>query len=260
MIDAHVHIFHGNSGEYTIDLINSFVEQAQKNGITEIYMLEHTHQFYEFEQVYKPVADYNEYQKNWLSGKLKASLEAYTDFIDKAKDYNFPIKVKFGLEVCYIPETEHILATLLKQYKWDFVTGSVHYIDNWGFDHKAEFWQGIDVDEAYSRYYETMHQLIMSNLFSGVAHPDSIKCFGHYPSKDLSSTYAALAEALNKAGMYAEQSGGLALNYGFPELGMNSSMLEIFKANNVRILTASDAHRSEHAGANIKELQRILNA
>jgi hypothetical protein len=30
MIDAHIHIFHGNSGEYTLELIESFVEQARK--------------------------------------------------------------------------------------------------------------------------------------------------------------------------------------------------------------------------------------
>lgn len=260
MIDAHVHIFQGNSGEYSIELINSFIEQAQKNSITEIYMLEHTHQFYEFEQMYKPVSDYNEYQRYWLSGKLKASLEAYIAFIEKVKKYNFPINVKFGLEACYIPETEHILADILKQYQWDFVTGSIHYIDNWGFDHKAEFWCGIDVDRAYRRYYEIMLEMIKTSLFNGVAHPDSIKCFGHYPSQNLCSTYTILAEALNKADMYAEQSGGLALNYGCSELGMNQDMLRIFKGNNVRILTASDAHRPEHAGANIKELHRILDA
>lgn len=260
MIDAHVHIFRENSGEYSVEHIDRFVEQAQKNGITEIYMLEHTHQFCEFEKMYKPVIDNNEYLRNWLSGKLKASLESYTNFIDSVKDYTFPIIVKFGLEACYIPETEHILADLLKQYEWDFVTGSVHFVNNWGFDHKPGLWHGIDIDEAYRRYYEIMHQLVTSKLFNGVAHPDSIKCFGHYPSEDLGSTYTALAKALNKAYMYAEQSGGLALNYGFPGLGMNSDMMKIFKTNNVRILTASDAHIPEHAGANIKKLQSALDA
>jgi len=259
MIDAHVHICCGNSEAYTVQHINRFVEKAQKNGITELYMLEHTHQFCEFEQIYRPVIDRSEYLRNWLSGKLKASLESYMHFIDSVKDHSFPIKVKFGLEACYISETEHVLANLLKQYDWDFVTGSVHFVNNWGFDHKPELWYGIDIDEAYTQYYETMHKLISSGLFSGVAHPDSIKCFGHYPSGDMSSTYTALAEALNNAGMYAEQSGGLVLNYGASELGMNSAMLKIFKDKNVRILTASDAHVPEHAGANIRELQAILD-
>ncbi len=260
MIDAHVHIFRGNSEAYTVEHINSFVEQAQKNGITELYMLEHTHQFREFERMYRPVTDSNDYLANWLSGKLKASLESYAEFVDSVKGHSFPIKVKFGLEACYIPETEHILANLLEQYDWDFVTGSVHYVNNWGFDHKAELWQGIDTDEAYRQYYDIMHRLIASGLFGGVAHPDSIKCFGHYPSGDMGSTYTSLAEALNSAGMYAEQSGGLVLNYAFAELGMNKTMLKIFKDKNVRILTASDAHIPGHAGANIRELQDILDA
>jgi len=260
MIDAHVHIFGDGRGEYSIERINSFIVHAQKKGINEIYMLEHTHQYSEFVQMYKPISDNNEYLRNWLSGKMKVSLEEYTRFIDKAKAYGFPIKVRFGLEVCYIPETVHILSEILKQYKWDFITGSVHFIGSFGFDHKLELWKGIDVDEAYRRYYEIMLEMIDTGLFNGVGHPDSIKCFGHYPSQNLDSTYIALAKALNKAGMYTEQSGGLVLNYKFPELGMNPGMLRIFKDNNVSILTASDAHRPEHAGMNIKELQEILDA
>lgn len=258
MIDAHVHLFHGNSGKYSIDLVDGFVEQARKRGITELYLLEHTHQFIEFEKMYKPVSEYNEYQRKWLSGKMKASLGSYTSFIDSVRDHVFPIKVRFGLEACYIPETADILVEMLKQYDWNFVTGSVHYINNWGFDHKAEFWDGTDVNEMYRRYYEIMLEMISTHAFSGVAHPDSIKCFGFYPGFDLGNTYRTVADALNNAGMYAEQSGGLALNYGSSEMGMNPEMLSVFKKNTVRILTASDAHRPEHAGMYIDELQRRL--
>ena len=74
--------------------------------------------------------------------------------------------------------------------------------------------------------------LVKSGLFSGVAHPDSIKCFHHYPTQDLTDTYRLLADELKAHDMYAEQSGGLALNYGFEELGMNPTMLHIFKSKN----------------------------
>ncbi|HEX2944370.1 MAG TPA: PHP domain-containing protein [Clostridia bacterium] len=259
MIDAHVHLFHGNSGEYSIGLVDKFVESALSKGITELCLLEHTHQFIEFERMYRPVGEFSEYQRNWLSRKMKASLENYTAFIDSARDHEFPIIVRFGLEACYIPETADILLEQLKLYNWDFVTGSVHYIKNWGFDHRAEFWQGIDVNAAYRSYYEIMLEMIGTGAFSGVGHPDSIKCFGHYPDYDLGETYETLAGALNNAGMYAEQSGGLALNYGASELGMNPEMLRVFKKRRVRILTASDAHEPGHAGMNIPELQRILD-
>jgi histidinol-phosphatase (PHP family) len=146
------------------------------------------------------------------------------------------------------------LSDILKQDHWDFVAGSIHYIDGWGFDHKPEFWHGVDVDKAYHRYYEIMRAAIRSGLFDGVAHPDSIKCFGHYPDYDVNPTYELLAGELAGANMYAEQSGGLRLNYGFPELGLNPNILRTFIKNGVRILTASDAHKPEHAGMFIEGL------
>ncbi len=50
------------------------------------------------------------------------------------------------------------------------------------------------------------------------------------------------------------------LNYGHSELGMNKVMLEVFKKNNVKIRTASDAHKPEHAGVNIYELQQLIES
>ncbi len=256
MRDVHIHL---ERGEYTLQWVEKFIEQARATGLDEIYLLEHSHRFWEFSEMYEPVKAYNQYQREWFCQKKIKSIHEYIDLIDKLRKLEFPIKVQFGLEVCYFPGKEDLIASVLKTYNWDFVTGSVHYMDGWGFDHQAEFWQGVDVDQAYRRYYQIMLELIHSGLFTGLAHPDSIKCFGHYPSYDLTETYKGLAQALNRADMYAEQSGGLALNHGFGELGLNPKMLKVLKENQVRILTASDAHRPEHVGANIQTLQQSLS-
>ena len=136
--------------------------------------------------------------------------------------------------------------------------GSIHWVEGFGFDHKAEFWEGKDPEALYRSYYALMLQMVKTGLFSGVAHPDSIKCFHHYPTGDFSAVYRELADELNRYGMYAEQSGGLALNYGFEERGMNRTMLDIFRSRNVAIRFASDAHRPEDVGANIAEMQAAL--
>lgn len=245
MIDGHIHIEGGN---YTIDSINEFVKYAYERGISEIYLLEHSHRFKEFNNIYKEIASYNEYQKSWLNRKMKLSLNQYKNLIIEARKSKFPIKIKFGLEVCYVEGTESIVKRAIDDFDWDFITGSVHWIDGWGFDHKKEFWEGKDVNKLYKRYYEIMKNLIKSGLFNTVAHPDSIKCFEYYPSYDLTQTYEEIADLLNKYNMYAEQSAGLYLNYGHQELGMNKKMYEIFKKKNVKIYTASDAHRPEDVG------------
>ncbi|HYF81857.1 MAG TPA: PHP domain-containing protein [Clostridia bacterium] len=258
MEDVHVHFLHNTTGKYTFELLDKIVSAAVNSKMDEIYLLEHTHQFSEFRKVYEPVDNFNLYQHDWLTTRMGGTIENYLSFIESAKKKKYDLKIKFGLEVCFIPKTADLLDSILKEYKFDFLTGSVHYIDGWGFDHKAEFWKDINADNAYRRYYEIMAELIKTEIFDGVAHPDSIKCFQYYPSYNLRDTYIEIANLLNKSKMYAEQSGGLALNYGLSELGLNKIMLEVFKENDVKIRTASDAHKPEHVGANIFELQQLI--
>lgn len=260
MKDVHIHFLHNTAGKYTFELIDQIVSEAVNSKMDEIYLLEHTHQFSEFKKVYEPVDSFNMYQHNWLTKKMGGTIDNYLNFIEVARKKEYDVKIKFGLEVCYIPKTADLLDSILKKYKFDFLTGSVHYIDDWGFDHKAECWKDINVDKAYRRYYDIMADLVETKIFDGLAHPDSIKCFQCYPSYELKDTYIKIANLLNTSQMYAEQSGGLALNYGFSELGMNKVMLEVFKESNVNIMTASDAHKPEHAGANIYELQQLIES
>ena len=261
MRDVHIHFLHGHGGGYTQDFYEGFISNAERMGLDEIYLLEHTHQFIEFESVYSPVKSYNEYQHEWVTNKMDGSIERYLEFIDSVKGLKYPIGVKFGLEVCFIPETADKLSDILKEYSFDFLTGSVHWIDGWGFDHpnQKETWHSIDVNDAYDRYYEIMCELCCSGLFTGLAHPDSIKCFGHTPTSEMTEKYQKLAVLLNKYGLYAENSGGLQLNYDRGlELGLNSKLLNTFKQNGVTICSASDAHKQSDVGANILELDMML--
>lgn len=258
MIDCHIHL---ERGSYTLAWLNEFVKTAIKRGIDEIYLLEHSHRFNEFVPMYKSICDYSDYQREWFKRKNSGnlSIKNYTTFIEHAKQIAYPIKVKFGLEICYFEGYEHLIQDVLNSYSFDFATGSVHWVDGFGFDHKKELWDTIDVDEIYIRYYEIMQKLIESDLFTGVSHPDSIKVFGHKPSYELVGIYGKLADLLCRHNMYAEQSGGLHLNYSSNcELGMNESMLKIFIDKGVRILTASDAHSPTDVGADIIGLQNLL--
>lgn len=257
MTDVHIHI---EKGPYTKEWIDQFVQQAIRMGMDEIYLLEHSHRFAEFAPMYTSICEYSEYQKNWYKKKAALSIKEFQSLITEMRKIEFPIKIKWGLEVCYFPEHEKLIGDILHSFPFDFSVGSIHWVDGFGFDHKAEFWNNIDTEQIYSNYYQLMLRLVKSGLFSGVAHPDSIKCFHHYSTQDLTDTYRLLADELKAHDMYAEQSGGLALNYGFEELGMNPTMLHIFKSKNVAIRCASDAHKPEDVGANVAQLQAILQA
>lgn len=244
MIDEHIH-FHKQP--YTLETIENMVSVAKEKNIDEIWLLDHTHKFHEFIFLYEPVM-HNELSANWFRKKKFISINEYLDFISLVKSRAYDVKIKFGLEVCYFPETENLLREELKKYQFDFLIGAVHFIDGIGFDLSKEAWIGVDVDQMYKRYYEIMELLIESELFTTLAHPDSIKLYNYYPTYDLKPTYLRIAQLLNKHQMSTENNTGL-WRYQFPYPGLNPEFLEVLKKAQVRIHLSSDAHEYKYIGA-----------
>ncbi|HIY61554.1 MAG TPA: hypothetical protein H9831_12890 [Candidatus Eisenbergiella pullistercoris] len=211
LTDAHVHLEKGN---YTAEWLQQFIAVALRRNVGEIFFLEHTHIFRECECLYEEMAGFNAYQERWYEGKRRKArpLEEYTDF--------------------------------------DFLAGAVHFIDGWAFSHLKQPWKPEDYDlrKLYSRYYELLWKLAASGLFSGMAHPNSLQCFGAYPPGDYREAYQKLAEECRKKRMYVECSSGLAINYGDSQVGMNPQMLRAMLKNGVPVFTASDAHIPENVG------------
>lgn len=259
MIDGHIHI---ERGEYTLDWINQFVNRAVEMQIEEIRLLEHCYRFEEFVPMYDSVCTYSEYVDAWFhrqAGVLK--LEDYLELIKRVRNEQFPVEIKFGLEICYFKEFEDFTSELTKDKGFDFLLGSIHFVDDFAFDHKAEHWTGIDVDQIYRRYFEDSISLAKSRIFDGIGHPDAIKLFGHKPSYSLTEYYESLAKELSESNMYADQNSGVARRCpNTASLGMDEELLRILKKNNVKIITSSDEHCPEDVGYKIKELNWcILN-
>ncbi len=257
MIDGHIHI---ERGAYTLDWINQFVSRAVEMGIDEIRLLEHCYRFEEFVPMYDAVCAYSEYVNAWFhrnAGVYK--LADYLALMEQVRHEQFPVEIKFGLEICYFREFESFISEQTKDKGFDFLLGSIHFVDHFTFDHKAEHWVGLDVDKIYHRYFEDSISLAKSRIFDGIGHPDAIKLFGHKPSYSLSDYYERLAQALSESNMYADQNSGVARRC--PEtasLGMDEELLRILKKNHVKIILSSDAHCPEDVGYKIRELNRLI--
>lgn len=257
MVDGHIHI---ERGPYTLDWINKFVSRAVEMQLDEIRLLEHCYRFEEFVPMYDSVCAYSEYVDAWFHRQAGVyKLADYLELIQRVRNEQFPVKIQFGLEICYFEEYKDFVAGLTKDKGFDFLLGSIHFVDNFAFDHKAEHWAGIDVDRIYHRYFEDSISLVKSGLFDGIGHPDTIKLFGHKPSYSLTEYYERLAEALSESNTYADQNSGAARRC--PEtasLGMDEELLGILKKHHVNIVTSSDAHCPEDVGYKIKELNDCI--
>ena len=258
MIDGHIHI---EKGEYTLDWINKYAEKAAETGIDEIWLLEHCYKFEEFLPMYNSVCAHSDYVNAWfkrVAGVHK--FKEYKELAEQVRRTAFPVKIKFGLEICYFKGYEDFVAKLTKDEGLDFLLGSIHFVDDFAFDHKPEHWVGVDADRLYKRFFEDSISLAESGIFDGLGHPDSIKLFGHRPSFSLEGYYEELARALADSGMYADQNSGVERRC--PKtgtLGMEKGLIKALKKHNVKIVTSSDAHCPEDVGYKIKELNDCIN-
>jgi histidinol-phosphatase (PHP family) len=257
MIDGHIHIEYG---DYTLDWIQKFVDKAVEMELDEIRLLEHNYMFKEFEPMYDTVRAKSDFVDNWFLRKAgKKSYEEYLDLIDKVRARQYPVKIKFGLEVCFFKDSVDLVTELTKDKGFDFLLGSIHFVDNFAFDHTAQLWEGIDVDKTYKTFFEDSIELARSKVFDGLGHPDSIKLFGHRPSYDLTDYYERLALALSDSNMYADQNSGTQRRCpDTSPLGMDKELIKALKRHNVKIITSSDAHHPEDVGYKIRELQDVV--
>lgn len=256
MIDAHIHI---EKSPYTIDWINEYVRYAQERGLSEINLLEHTHRFTEWMPLYETSRKKDPLAAKWVDDHITIPIQDYYDFIQKAREYNFPIKVNFGLEVCYFPDKNKFIKDMLNEFDFDFVVGSVHYAFDVPYDIKGLsekiLWDKYPVDDIYEDYFDRCMKCVESGLFSQLGHPDTIKMFDSYkPSIDTAPLYEKLADSLHRNNVMAENNVGCYYRYGHPDMGLSDDVLKIFKDKGVKIITASDAHKPEHVGMYIKEI------
>lgn len=253
MIDGHVHLENGPlTKEYVYELIN----EAINKGIDELQILDHTHRFKEFSSLYDNMRIIDE-QVEWFNHDLKDSIYDYIKLIEEMKKENLPIKVSFGLEVCYQKENEDKLKELLKIYNWDFLVGSVHSIFNIAYDSSwsvKNLWEKWTVDEIYKEYYQEVFDLVKSDLFSQLGHPDTIKMFNYYPTYDLTKTYVELSKLLNEHHMKVENNVGCYYRYHHKDKGLSDELLKIFKDNRCKLITVSDAHYPKDVGNYIKDI------
>lgn len=255
MIDGHMHLEYGPlDKEYVLE----FIEEAKRKGLSEIQILDHTHRFVEFKPIYENLREF-EVQDKWLDGKLKFcnSLDEFISLMEEIKKMDTGISVKYGLEVCYVPEYEEFLRETLSKYSFDFLVGAIHSVDGILYDmafSKELLWDKYDVNHIYKRYYELVFDLVKSDLFTQLAHPDTIKLFNYYPTYDLKPTYHKLADLLNEHHVKAENNTGCYYRYDHKDMGLSDELLDILLEHNVEMITASDAHKPEHVGSYIKEV------
>jgi histidinol-phosphatase (PHP family) len=234
IVDYHMHLrAPDESIDHTVETAERFVEQASERGIDEIGFTEHVYYFEQTRHLWS---------MPYHLERCVYDIEPYVDAVVEAKRRGHPVKL--GIEVDYEPGREDETAEALAPYPWDYVLGSIHFLDGLGIDADPSLVGSVGPEAAWGRYYETLGSAARSGLFDSLAHPDLVKFHGD----EIEWDWDAVAGTLDGVAVEVS-SAGLHKPHG--KLYPNQGLLQATRARSIPITLASDAHVPQNVGRDL---------
>ncbi|WP_300364577.1 histidinol-phosphatase [Hydrogenimonas sp.] len=239
VIDLHNHTARCNHAEGSID---DYIEKAIEEGIDIFGFSDHAPM--DFDPRYRMGFD----EMSAYETDVKRAREKYTGTID----------IRLGYEVDWLPGhmDRRVLASDV-----DYLIGSVHFIDKWGFDN-PEFigkYEGADIDGIWQDYFDLVEAMAKEGKFDIVGHLDLIKVFKYVPKTDVRLIAERAMDAIKSADMVIEIN---AAGYRKPigEAYPSRELLIMAYEREIPITFGSDAHNPEQVGYKKEELHKLAKS
>ena len=114
----------------------------------------------------------------------QGQLDAYVALVERARHEYPQLRIQLALEVDYLPGEEAWIQELANRYPWDYLIGSVHYLDpTWAVDdpNQQTQWNERDPHAIWQAYIQRLIQAAKTGLFDILAHVDLCKKFASHP-------------------------------------------------------------------------------
>jgi len=158
--------------------------------------------------------------------------------------------ILFGVEADYYNGCERFLRKWLPRHKLDLVIGSIHYINNWGFDNpdEREVWDNVDVGNTWREYFELVGRLADTHLFDVVGHFDLPKKFGYTPGENLIKEIVQPTLAKIARAQMAIEINTSGLRKPIREIYPSVMLLGMARDHGIPICFGADAHKPDEVG------------
>ncbi len=244
MVDYHTHTYLCCHAEGTV---TQYVDVAVAKGLKEIGFADHFPLSFMDVEPKAPVT-------------MKAGeIELYLKMVAEAAARD-DITVKTGIELDYIPGKTAELSPILQKLPFDYIIGSIHFMDDWDFSHPyfAHEYEERPLSEVFSRYFSLVIEACRTGLFDIVGHVDVIKKFGYRPDKELLlKYYREVASVLAETGVCLEVNTS-GLDAPVKEIYPARELIEYCLAEKVNITLGSDAHAPDQVGRYFPETVEML--
>lgn len=226
----------------------AYIDAAIAAGVTEYGIADHA-----------PVGE--DFFDDWRM--LDSQLPEYIDWVERAKSHaQDKLPVRVGMECDWLPGCESWITKLRDRHNWDYLIGSVHYInDQWDFDNPkwvGSKWAEADIDQVWDTYWKAYIDMADSGLFDILAHPDLIKKFGHKPAGDLSRYYEPAIDAIATSGAIIELNTA-GWHKPCAEQYPHSEFLELARDGGIDLVLSSDAHAPTEVARDFARAKEVAN-
>ncbi len=236
IVDYHTHLRDSEGKiDHTVEAVERFVESAAARGVDEVGIGEHVYYFRQTASIWSI-----EYQ----SERCVYDLEKFVGAVVEAKRRGWPVKL--GLEVDHVGERQAELHDLLAPYPWDYLLGSVHYVDGQAIDLWPGMWCQASAVAVWDAYWGALTELAASGFVDVLAHPDLPKIFGIRPERIEYPALDGVVLEISTAGLHKQ----------VRELYPDPAML----AGRPPVTLASDAHVPENVGRDFDRALALARA
>lgn len=164
---------------------------------------------------------------------------------------NPKMQILVGLEVDFILGREDLVESRVLSAPLDYLIGSVHFLDDWGFDNPAFLaeYAKKDLESCWVKYFQSVAKMAQSRLFQIVGHIDLLKVFGYAMPHSSACIYELdrALESIKEANMSIElNAAGLRKQIG--EIYPSKEILQKAYALGIPITFGSDAHALSQVG------------
>lgn len=242
LTDYHTHSYRCG---HAVGPMREYVEMAIARGIDEIGLTDHLWLYFEEPERRNPT---------YAMGEAEYSLH-YAEMVALRDEFAGRIAVRVSVEADYIEGREEELLSILGRFDFDYVLGSVHFIDGWLIDAPefADRYREERVAEIYRRYYGRLRKAIALGCFDLLAHFDLPKKFGFLPEEDLSDIVTATLDDAARSNIAIEiSSAGLRKPIG--EIYPAEAILRWMRERDIPISLSSDAHAPNEIAADYDQL------
>lgn len=179
--------------------------------------------------------------------------------LDLRFQYRGKIDVLLGLELDYLEGLEGYLEQQVTKYPWDYVIGSIHFLDA---ECRVGSWPrafGGSTADLYARYFELMGNLVRSGLCDIIAHFDVPKRAGHR-AEQADDKLRTILDEVKRADLCVEinTSGYRHPELPTPEPYPGLAIVEQLLAHGVPLTVNSDAHAPDQVGLRFGDIESFL--